>query len=182
MEIITANHPKLLILGYAESGKTLAATFLQDSFEGFRFKDSSLAAAEIFIYDALKDKYGYTDFNECYNDRKNRRKEWHDLITEYNKDDASRLAKDIMRENSCYVGMRSLREIEKCVEEKLFNAVIWIDASERIPDESIESCSIRLDDIRSMVTMIIDNNGSEGDFLTTVGYMYQRILVRHQLS
>jgi hypothetical protein len=74
--------PKLLIIGHARHGKDSMAEILQENF-GLKFKSSSEAAAEIFIYDVLKGKYSYKTPQECFKDRVNHRAEWHQLICEY---------------------------------------------------------------------------------------------------
>ena len=76
---------KLCIISHGRFGKDSAAEFFCE--RGYKASSSSLAAAKIFLYDALKDKYGYKSFEECYDDRHNRRAEWYDAICDYNKDD-----------------------------------------------------------------------------------------------
>jgi hypothetical protein len=50
---------KILILGNARHGKdTLAELF--NKYFGLTFMSSSQASADFFLYDQLKDKYGYT--------------------------------------------------------------------------------------------------------------------------
>lgn len=154
---------KLLIIGHARHGKDTCAEILRDNF-GLNFKSSSERAAEIFIYNELKDKYGYKDFMECYLDRMNHRAEWHDLICEYNENDKARLAKDILETNNTYVGMRSGVEIDACVEQDLFDLIIWVDASGRLPEEPSDSFNID----KSYADVIIDNNGTEEQFTKRV--------------
>lgn len=150
---------KILLIGHARHGKDYCAEILSENFN-FTFASSSMAAAEIFIYDELKDKYGYTSFEECYEDRMNHRAEWYDLICEYNKDNPSRLASAILARNDCYVGMRSGKEIDACVRKELFDLIIWIDASERLPLEDKSSFDID----KSYADIIIDNNGTKEQF------------------
>jgi hypothetical protein len=50
--------PRFLIIGNMRHGKDSLAEIWQDNF-GLTFKSSSQAAADIFLYDTLKDKYGY---------------------------------------------------------------------------------------------------------------------------
>ncbi|MFW6219902.1 MAG: hypothetical protein ACOC33_03600 [bacterium] len=116
---------KLLIIGHMRHGKDTVAEMIEKNV-GMTFKSSSEMAAEIFIYDELKDKYGYTSFNECFEDRMRHRAEWHDLIKEYNKDDKARLAKEILKHNDMYVGMRSQEEIDKCIEDGIFDYIIGV--------------------------------------------------------
>ena len=62
------NKPTILILGHARFGKDSAAEYFRDNF-GMTFQSSSMAAAEIFIFDELKDKYEYTTLEECFEEQ-----------------------------------------------------------------------------------------------------------------
>ena len=117
---------KLLIIGYARSGKDTTAEYLNEK-HSISFESSSLAACRIFLFNTLKDKYNYNSINDCFNDRDNHRKEWFDLILNYNKDDRARLAKEILKESDCYVGMRSREEFEECKRQNVFDLVIWVE-------------------------------------------------------
>lgn len=151
--------PKLLILGHGRHGKDSFAEILRDEF-GLSFMSSSQAAADIFINEMLKDKYGYKTSEECYNDRSNHRAEWYNLICDYNKDDKARLAKAILERDDCYVGMRDRSEIDECMKQGLFDLIVWIDASERLPLESADSFNID----KSCADIIVDNNGTPEQF------------------
>lgn len=131
---------KLLIVGHARHGKDTVAEIIKRK-TGLTFSSSSQAAADIFIYDYLKDKYGYNSPEECFEDRINHRVEWYDLICDYNKDDKSALAKEILKKVDIYVGMRSENEINKCLEENLFDFVIGV-YDYRKPWEDKESFDI----------------------------------------
>ena len=116
---------KLLVIGHMRHGKDTVAAMIQEN-TGMSFKSSSEMAAEIFIYDELKDKYGYTTFMECFEDRMNHRAEWHDLIKNYNTPDKAKLAKEILKHNDMYVGMRSQAEIDKCIEDNIFDLIVGV--------------------------------------------------------
>jgi len=151
--------PKLLIIGHGRHGKdTLAEIFERDY--DMTFKASSVAASEIFIYDILKYKYGYKTPDECFNDRGNHRAEWYNLICSYNEHSKSRLAMDIMSTSDCYVGMRDHEEILECKKHGIFDLVIWVDASLRLPDENSDSFNVSLD----MADIVIYNNTSLEEF------------------
>jgi hypothetical protein len=152
-------YPTICIVGHCRHGKDSMAEILRDKFD-IKFKSSSIAASEIFLYEKLKNKYGYTTPQECFDDRVNHRAEWHDLICEYNKDNKARLAKKIMEQADCYVGMRSRDEIKECLKQNIFDLVIWVDGSKRLPLESEDSFNIDID----CADIIIDNNGSYNDF------------------
>lgn len=154
---------KLLILGAARHGKDTLAELLNLEF-GLKFQSSSQSAADIFLYDALKEKYGYTTPEQCFEDRMNHRAEWYNMICDYNKDDRARLAKGILERSDCYVGMRDRGEIEECMKQNLFDLIVWVDASERLPLEDASSFNID----KSCADVIIDNNGNFEQFKTRV--------------
>lgn len=164
----------ILLLGSARHGKDTVAQMLKDCY-GLTFKGSSEAAAEIFLYDALKDKYGYQTPEQCFNDRTNHRAEWYDLICEYNKDDRARLAKDIMAMSDIYVGMRDNAELEESVRIGLFDCVIGV-YDPRKPLEPATSFNI---DIWQHSDFVISNAGSLDDLKRKVAKLsiYTHILL-----
>lgn len=84
---------KFLILGHARHGKDTMAEILNKEF-GMTYLSSSMAANDIFLFDRLKVKYGYSTKEECFSDRINHRQEWYEAICDYNKNDRSRLSRD----------------------------------------------------------------------------------------
>ena len=154
---------KLLIIGSARHGKDTFAEMLKAQF-GYSFKSSSEAAAEIFIYKELKDKYGYQTPNECFEDRVNHRAEWYDMICEFNRVDRAKLAKEIMKTSDIYVGMRDNAEIEECLSQKVFDLVIGV-YDYRKPEEDKSSFNINL---WEKADIIIPNSGSLEDLLRRV--------------
>lgn len=168
---------KFLIIGNARHGKDSFAELLNEFF-GFKFQSSSQAAAEIFIYDRLKDLYGYKTPEECFEDRVNHRSEWYDLICDYNKDDRAKLAKGILERTDCYVGMRDRAEITECLKQGLFKLVIWVDASERLPLESPDSFNID----KSCAHIIVENNGTYEEFRNKVKAIGEIILQKNLIT
>lgn len=132
----------ILIIGHMQHGKDTVAGIINDLY-GLSFESSSVAAARIFLFDKLKAKYGYQSFYECYQDRINRRDEWHDAICEYNRDDKARLAKDILSSADMYVGMRSNAEVEECLRQGLFSWIIGVYDPDK-PLEPSTSFSINM--------------------------------------
>lgn len=131
---------KFLIIGHKEHGKSTIAELIVNRYN-LKFSDSSMQAAKIFIYDELKDKYNYNSFEECFIDRRNKRSEWYDLITDYNKDDKAKLAKDILLNNDIYVGMRDKNEIKECKKQNIFDLIIGV-YNPNLEHESKESFNI----------------------------------------
>ncbi len=146
---------KLLLLGNMRHGKDTVAQLLTDIY-GLTFRSSSEMASEVFLYNVLKSKYNYKTPQECFEDRVNHRKEWHDLITDYNTPDKTRLARAIMKKADVYVGMRSDAEAKACVDAGIFDYVIGV-YDPRKPLESRESFNI---DIWERSDFIIPNSGT----------------------
>lgn len=156
----------ILIIGHGTHGKDTLAEMIQKE-TAFTFESSSEAASRIFLYDALKEKYGYTSPEECFKDRYNHRDEWHDLICEYNKDDKARLVKDILANSHMYVGMRSDEEVEECLKQGLFDYVIGV-FDPRKPLEPTSSFSINM---WEKSDFIIPNAGTLEDLKRKVGQL-----------
>lgn len=163
--------PRLLIIGSARHGKDSFAELLSEEF-GLKFKSSSQAASDIFLFDELKNKYNYETSEQCFEDRVNHRAEWYEMICEYNWSDKARLAKGILSITDCYVGMRDIGEINECVKQGLFDLIIWVDASERLPLESKESFNID----KSCADIIVDNNGTYQEFKARVSRLGKIIM------
>ena len=155
----TKKFPRILVIGHLRHGKDSIAEIFKENF-GLKFKSSSQSAADIFIYDALKDKYGYKTPEECFNDRVNHRAEWYNMICDYNKEDKARLAKGILSSSDAYIGMRDREEIDECMKQKLFDLIIWVDGSKRLPKEDRSSFNID----ESCADIIIENNSSFEEF------------------
>lgn len=147
---------KLLVIGKARHGKDTFAEILAENFE-FSFSSSSMAAAKIFLFDVLKQKYGYKTLQECYDDRLNKRDEWFDLITAYNIPDRNRLTREILKEHTCYAGMRNLEEFKHS--KDLFDLVVYVDATERVGSED---SSMQID--KKYADIVIENNGTLEEF------------------
>ena len=151
------NLPKLLICGLGEHGKDEATSYLCKTY-GFNAESSSHAAARIFIYDTLKSTFNYKSVEKCFEDRRNHRELWDRLICLYNRTDKAALAKDIMKDNQIYCGMRDKEELYECLDTGVFDYAIWVDASERV-DYIESSDSVNID--ASMFKMHINNNGTK---------------------
>lgn len=142
--MMPARHLRFLILGHARHGKDTAAEHLRDSY-CIEFRSSSMFLAETVVRPALECRgIAYPTLEACYADRGRHRAAWREIIEDYNRDDGARLARAILAEADCYVGMRMLREYE--ASRALFNVILWIDGSGRgLPPESRDSMTITFD-------------------------------------
>ncbi len=161
--------PSVLILGHMRHGKDTVAEML-DTYFNYSYASSSQVAAKLFIFAKLKGKYKYSTLEDCFADRVNHRDEWYQLICEYNKDDPARLAKIIVQKYNCYVGMRDRAEF--AASRDLFDLIIWVDASERVPEKEPES-SFNLTAKDADIT--VDNNGDFHQLASKIVRIFQRM-------
>ena len=163
--------PKLLIIGYARHGKDTVADIVKDKYN-LTFKSSSLACSELFIYDKLKQQYGYSSPEECFEDRVNHREEWYDLITEFNTPDKSKLGRYIFTHWDMYVGLRNAAEFHSLKNRGIFDYSIWVDRSEHLPPEDRSSNTLA----PWMADFIIDNNSSLEQLRFNTLELFNRLL------
>ena len=146
---------KLLVIGHGRHGKDTVCEILRDKYD-YSFESSSQFCSKLFIYDQLKDKYGYDNEEQCYADRHNHRAEWYDAICNYNVPDAAKLGREIFRAHDIYCGLRNKREFFAMKNTGVFDYAIWVDRSDYLPEESVSSMSLK----QWMSDFTIDNNGS----------------------
>lgn len=146
---------KLLIIGHGRHGKDTVCEMLRDRY-GYSFESSSQFCSTLFIYDQLKDLYGYASEEQCYADRHNHRSEWYDAICAYNVPDAARLGREMFEAYDIYCGLRNKKEFHAMKNTGVFDYTIWIDRSDHLPPESKDSMSLE----PWMADFTIDNNGT----------------------
>lgn len=152
--------PKVLILGHARHGKDTVAELLRHH-AGLQFVSSSEAAGRAAVWPILAPKYGYATFQQCFDDRAAHRQEWFELIGAYNTPDKARLAREILAHNDAYVGLRAADEYDAA--HRLFDFIVWVDASKRLPPEPAASCSLTLAHVSATAwerLLVLDNNGT----------------------
>lgn len=143
--------PKLIVCGYARSGKDTVCELLAK--HGYTFASSSKIANELVVYPVLKEKYGYQTLEECFADRLNHRQEWFELIKDFNTPELSRLGMLILSEVDIYCGLRRKEELRSL--QRYTNALtVWVDAGDRKPIESSLSCTVD----PKMADIILSNN------------------------
>lgn len=146
---------KLLIIGHGRHGKDTVCEMLRDRYD-YSFESSSQFCSTLFIYDQLKDLYGYATEEQCYADRHNHRSEWYDAICAYNVPDAARLGREMFEAYDIYCGLRNKKEFHAMKNTGVFDYAIWIDRSDHLPPESKDSMSLE----PWMADFTIDNNGT----------------------
>jgi hypothetical protein len=119
-----------------------------------RFKSSSDFVNEKAVFPVLSKLHGYETLEECYEDRVNHRPEWFNLLRAYNGEDPARLGRELFAEYDVYCGLRNREEFQAMKRAGLFDLVIWVDASERLPLETSDSMELCVGD----ADIVIDNN------------------------
>jgi hypothetical protein len=155
--------PKLLIIGHARHGKDTVAEKIRDKV-GLAFTSSSLFVGWEHVWWQWGWKH-YTTFDDMFADRANHRKTLADLISAYNTPDKTRTAKTTLnRGYDMYVGMRRRDEFNAGREAGLFDHLIWVDASRRLPPESTDSMEL----VASDADIYFDNNGAQEELNLSV--------------
>lgn len=150
--------PKLLVIGHGRHGKDTVCDILASRY-GYSFESSSQFCSKLFIFDMLKDQYGYKNEEECYADRHNHRAEWYNAICDYNVPDPAKLGREIFKEHDIYCGLRNKKEFHAMKNTGVFDYAIWVDRSDFLPPESKDSMSLE----QWMADFTIDNNGTLED-------------------
>ena len=164
---------KLLVIGHGRHGKDTVCEILEKNYN-FSFESSSKFCSKLFIYDQLKDKYGYASEEECYEDRHNHRAEWYNAICDYNEKDAATLGREIFKEHDIYCGLRNKREFYAMKNTGVFDYAIWVDRSDHLPPESKDSMSLE----QWMADYTIDNNRDLNQLMFNVYQLIANLKVR----
>ena len=168
--------PKLLVVGHGRHGKDTVSEMMNAY--SYSFQSSSKFCSELFIFNDLKDQYGYANEDECYNDRHNHRTEWYNMIHDYCSDDLAKLGRNLFAKHDIYCGLRNRREFFAMKNEEIFDYAIWVDRSDHLPPEPKESMSIE----QWMCDYTIDNNGSLDRLEKNVAILMRTIFRNRGLS
>jgi dephospho-CoA kinase len=162
---------KMIVTGMSRHGKDTMCEYLRDN-HGINFAASSYTACEIFLYEKLKDEFGYKSLEECFEDRLNHKERWYTEIKDFNTPDLAKLGRYIFKKAPTYCGIRDDEELEELIISEGIDLIVWVDASKRKPPQS--SCSMKLNASCAHVTL--DNNGTKEEFHQTIETFYQRKL------
>lgn len=162
--------PRLLILGHARHGKDTFAEIIRDLMD-LDFQSSSVFVGERSVWPSWGEER-YETFDECFADRVNYRSTWGNLIDAYTTPDKARVAREMFADgNDIYVGLRRQAEFNACMNENMFDHVIWVDRSDHLPDEPADSMEM----MASNADIIVDNNGPESALMTAAVNLQDRL-------
>jgi hypothetical protein len=160
----------IILMGYGDSGKGTACKMLLEKLD-ISSISSSFLACKLFMFDKLKDEFGYKTVQECYDDRRNHRAVWFDSIKSFNSEDLCRLGRILFATYSVYDGVRNREEFYALKADGLFDLSIWIDAEDRVAPESSDSISVTKYD----ADVIVLNGGDEHEFLARVERLFKAL-------
>lgn len=163
---------KLLVVGHARHGKDTFCEYLRDKY-GYKFISSSEFCAEHVVFPVLASRYGYKTVQECFDDRSNHRAEWFDIIADYNREDPSRLGREIFATCDIYCGLRNIREMKALKACGTYDHSVWIEAGERVPREDSSSNTIMMAD----ADWLVHNQGSIEDFHQNIDFFMTMLSV-----
>lgn len=142
----------LFVLGHKGHGKDEVSGVLADLLQT-EYISSSMVFIEEFAHSSLW-FMGYPTPMDTYNDRDRIRPVLYQLIRAYCIDDKARLAKLVFSRCPIYAGQRALEENQASLASIPNTYNIWVDASERLEPEGIDSFNIP----QSAAHFVIDNN------------------------
>lgn len=154
---------RLMLLGEGECGKGTFCEHLEQHY-AISSMSTSLMASTLFMYDKLKDKYGYKTPEECHADRRNHRQEWYEGIYEFNTPDLTKLVRRIYERYDACDGVRHAEEFGAVKAKNMFDLSIWLDAGDRTEGEDSSSISVT----RDMADVILDNSTTQEDFIRRI--------------
>lgn len=151
VQAVAVPQPRCLVIGHGSHGKDTAGEALA-AVLGRPYASSSEFAAQKAVYPLLSDIY--PDWRACYRDRRRHRALWFHAIAAYNLRPGPTLAEQILVDHCAYIGMRKRAEFEAV--RALFDLVLWVDASKRLPPEPCGSMELTAAD----ADVVLDNNGA----------------------
>lgn len=116
---------RVLVVGHGRHGKDVTSSVLQNLY-GLEFRGSSeVMCNEPEILERFNQ---YETGEELFNARHSHREELYEAICEYNKEDRTRLARQVSQGGKYgYTGMRDFDEVMACIKEGLFTHIIWVE-------------------------------------------------------
>lgn len=172
MEALLLKNLKIMVVGHKEHGKDTVSEYMEKKY-GMKFISSSWMACQLFMFDLLKDTYGYKTHEECFLDRDSKRELWFNEIVKFNTPDLGALGKIIFEKHSIYCGSRNRDEFYKLKQDNQFDYAIWVDASKRKPLESKKSMTI----LELDTNITLNNNGSEAELPSEIDKIVNQVLI-----
>ena len=165
---------KLMVCGYGEHGKDEACRYIAEK-TTLRYKLSTSEMFAEIVFAAVGAHMGYKNVQECWDDRRNHRQLWYEIIVDQNANlrvyHAHLLMTDILN------GIRNPAEFKQLLQENIVQLAIWVDASVRKASTISSECKITPD----MCHVYIDNNRDLPYLYSQLDSVINRYLRHHAL-
>jgi hypothetical protein len=124
---------KILIVGHGRHGKDTLASIINLEL-GFKFRGSSEVAAKEVIYPLMKNFYSSAE--DAFENRHENRELWRAVISDFNREDPTRLCKLVCKGGHGYTGLRDKVEVISAIKGGFFTHVIWVRRPELKEDDT----------------------------------------------
>ncbi len=121
---------KIALSGPGGFGKDHIAALIAEQ-TGMAYKHSTSWYARHFVWNTAFFRSKYISPEACWEDRRNHRRMWADLIDCMNQEDPAFLYRLCLQSEAILTGVRKRREFEAVLGENLVDYAIWVDVSER---------------------------------------------------
>lgn len=166
----------ICIIGHGRHGKDTVAEMIAEEWPGFNYEYGTSWFASVIVFEHFKEHgwpatidllaadnftidHVYDSPAHCWANRHKHRKEWFDIIGEYNAlDEGVALYRDCLEEQNILTGIRKTSEMEALKEHGLVDCTIWVHR-DGFPGESATSMELGIWD----ADFSIDNDGDLGD-------------------
>jgi len=166
---------KVAISGRGKAGKTTASKMLAE-ISGLRYMCSTSQALSKVVFEKMIEKgHNFESVEECWGERASHRKEWGEIIKEYNQPDGVTLYTDMSAENDIFDGIRRSEELAACSDFGLVDVVIWIERDAAPDDVSLtygmDACDIiiynnsTLEELRDKLLLLWSGMKTWSDFV-----------------
>jgi len=152
--------PDLLVGGYSGSGKATFCEILADL--GLTFTNTTSMICDALFREGLTEEH-------LFPTKDRNRIEIYNAVSQFNLNDPTKMAREILNFNDVYCGMRNKETLYACYNENIFDLTIWIE-NPRVSRE-VGSCTVNAEDF----DIIIYNGGSRFDLIRRAERLIQLI-------
>lgn len=162
---------RIAVCGYGEHGKDTVSHMLSEML-GLKYAVSTSEAAAQVVFQLWGRHNGYDTAQDCWDDRREHRVRWANIIWDYNQPDGLTLYREMISDNDILNGIRRRNELVACVAAGLVHHSVWVDASKRLSAEPSASCVLSADDC----DFVLDNNGDQDDLYNNVVSLTDKLI------
>ena len=114
---------KILIVGHGQHGKDTLSRMINKELN-FKFRGSSEVAAKEVIYPLMSNFYESAE--DAFNKRRENRELWRAVISDFNREDPTKLCRLVCKGGHGYTGLRDKTEVVCSIKSGFFTHIIWV--------------------------------------------------------